>query len=636
MTNINEILKKHWGYDAFRPGQRTIIESVLADTDTLALLPTGGGKSICYQVPGMSLPGVTVVVSPLIALMYDQVNGLKSKGIPAVALTSNLTYRELDTALDNAVVGTYKFIFTSPERLKTELFIERFKRMNISMIAVDEAHCISQWGYDFRPVYLEIAKIREFHPKVPVLALTATATNKVAGDICERLEFKKGYRIIKGDFKRENLSYFIDETEQKEVKLFQILNKNKNSAIIYLRTRRKCKETAEMLTRKGYSADYYHAGLSPEKRKSNQDKWINNKIRIICATNAFGMGIDKPDVRTVIHLDLCDDPESYFQEAGRAGRDGNKSFAVTLFNRADIDELNRRFQLSYPPAKEIKLIYKALGNFFQLAQDTGEGRSFEINIEKFCKQYNFFALTVFNAFKILERDDYLTFSTDLSYSSRLKFNVNNQTLYNFKLQNKKMQPLIDVVLRTYDNAFDDYINIFESKMAMQLNTSPVKIKEGLRFLMKNDVIDYIPKSGNPFITYTRPRVADSRFELSPEAYNLLKARADDRRKAIIDFVTNKETCRSRLLLKYFDQSKTDDCGICDVCIRKQQKNATSKSVCEYIFESDGCNLNEIKEALPQYTPDSLVEEIRFLADDKKIEIKNGKYYPKNEHKKNRS
>lgn len=434
--------------------------------------------------------------------------------------------------------------------------------------------------------------------------------------------------MIKGDFKRENLSYFIDETEKKEVKLFQILDKSEGSAIIYLRTRRKCKEIAEMLTRKGYSADYYHAGLSPDKRKSNQDQWVNNQIRIICATNAFGMGIDKPDVRTVIHLDLCDDPESYFQEAGRAGRDGKKSFAITLFNRADLDELNRRFALSFPPAKKIQLIYKALGNFFQLAQNTGQGRSFEINIEKFCKQYNFNALTVFNAFRILERDDYLTFSTDIGYSSRLRFNVNNQALYNFKLQNKKLQPLIDVILRTYDNAFDDYINVFESKMAMQLNTSPVKVKEGLKFLMKNDVLDYVPKSGNPHIMYTRPRVPDDRFDLSPEAYSHLKIRADQRRKAIINFVTDKETCRSRLLLKYFDQSKTDDCGICDVCVRKKQKKASAKSVSDYIYETGGCDLNQIREALPQYRGESLVEEIRFLADDKKIEIKNGKYYPK--------
>ncbi len=635
MPDINQILKKYWGYDSFRPGQRTIIESVLENCDTLALLPTGGGKSICYQVPGMQLPGVTVVVSPLIALMYDQVNGLKNKGIPAVALTSNLSYRELDTALDNAAVGTYKFIFTSPERLKTELFIERFKRMNISMIAVDEAHCISQWGYDFRPVYLEIAKIREFHPKAPLLALTATATKKVAQDICDRLEFKKKHRVIKGDFKRENLSYFIDETEKKEVKLFQILNKNKGTAIIYLRTRRRCQEVAKMLSRKGFSADYYHAGLTPEKRKIVQDQWIHNETQIICATNAFGMGIDKPDVRTVIHLDLCDDPESYFQEAGRAGRDGKKAFAVTLFNKADIDELNRRFALSFPPIDKIKLIYKALGNFFQLAQDTGEGRSFEINIEKFCKQYNFNALTVFNSLRILERDNYLSFSADIAFSSRLRFNVNNQSLYNFKLQNKKMQPLIDVVLRTYDNAFDDYINIFESKMAMQLSTSPAKVKEGLRYLMKNDVIDYVPKTGNPRIMYTRPRTADHRFELSPESYSLLKNRADERRKAIIHLVTNKEKCRSRILLNYFDQSKTDDCGICDVCVRNKQKEASSKSVSDYIYETGGCNLNEIKEALPQYRPESLVEEIRFLADDKKIEIKNGKYYPKEQDKKNR-
>lgn len=626
MNNIDEILKRYWGFDAFRPGQRTIIESTLSKCDTLALLPTGGGKSICYQVPGMYFPGTTIVISPLIALMYDQVNALKKKGIPAVALTSNLSYRELDTALDNAVVGTYKFIFTSPERLKTTLFIERFKKMNISLIAVDEAHCISQWGYDFRPVYLEIAQIREHHSNVPVLALTATATEKVANDICEKLEFPKNHRVIKGDFKRPNLSYFIDETEQKEVKLYQILNKNRDSAIIYLRTRRKCKELAEKLQRKGYSAGYYHAGLTPEKRKETQDLWINNKLRIICATNAFGMGIDKPDVRTVIHLDLCDDPESYFQEAGRAGRDGKKAFAVTLFNNADIDELNRRFALSFPPEKDIQLIYKALGNYFQLAQDTGEGRSFEIKIEHFCKQYNFHALTVFNALKILERDNYISISTDIAFASRLKFNVNNQTLYNFKLQHKKMQPLIDVILRTYDNAFDDYINIFESKMAMQLNTSPVAVKQGLQFLVKADLIDYVPKSGNPFITYTRPRMADDRFKLSPEAYEKLKERADERRKAIINIVKSKETCRSRLLLAYFNQSKTEDCGICDVCLRKKQTKAGSRAIIEYVTKSRGCNFNELKEALPGYSPKSLLEELRFLADESKVERKGDKYY----------
>lgn len=618
MESPLSILNKYWGFDSFRAMQRPIIENVLEGKDTLALLPTGGGKSICYQVPGIALGGVTVVISPLIALMHDQVDGLKKKGIAAIALTSELNYRQLDIILDNAVHGKYQFIFASPERLKTDIFTERLKRMDVKLLAIDEAHCISQWGYDFRPSYLEIASIRELLPDIPVLALTATATPEVADDIQERLNFEQP-NIIKGDFARKNLSYFITETEKKDPLLLKALQKNSGSSVIYFKSRRKTREYSDWLNRQGISANYYHAGLNSEDRQRIQQDWIQGKTRVICATNAFGMGIDKPDVHTVFHLDLPDNLESYFQEAGRAGRDGEKSFAITLFHKSDFDELQRRFELSFPPISEIKRIYQAMGNYFQIAEGGGFETSHELDIQKFSRNFDLQPLVVFSALKILQREGLISYNESGFYTSRFMFLVDNRTLYDFKLRTPKMAPLIDTLLRSYEGYFDDYISIFESRISQKLKSTRYEVVAGLNYLKKLEIVDYTEQSESGIVTYTRERIPTSSFRLQPETYSDLKKRAQNRLKSMENFVNNKETCRSVMLLNYFGQNRTEECGICDYCIKKKKGSIAYANLNEYVKLHKTFTLEEAEQAYPNIGKDSLLENLRLLIDEQMIE-----------------
>src|SRR6201996_9595494 len=467
---IQEILKTYWNHDSFRPMQEDIIQSVLLGHDTLALLPTGGGKSVCFQVPALAKEGICIVVSPLIALMKDQVENLKEKGIEAVAIVSGMSKREVDLALDNCIYSPVKFLYLSPERLLSELVRERIRYMKVNLIAVDEAHCISQWGYDFRPPYLHIADLRDIHPEVPVLALTATATEDVREDIQQKLRFKNGV-IYKKSFARKSISYVVQNEENKFRKLLDIARGVKGSGIVYVRSRKECAEIAKFYNDNGIRADYYHAGLTPDERSKKQESWKTNQTRIMVATNAFGMGIDKPDVRFVIHKDLPESLEAYYQEAGRAGRDEQKAYAVLLYNQSDRFKLERKFELAFPTIDEIKKVYHNLGNYFQLAYDAGGGISFDLDIGDFCSRYKLDPIKTLNALKFLEQDEYLAFSESVFLPSRFRFEVFNEQLYNFQIQNPGWDPFIKTLLRSYGGAFENYVRLKEFDVSRRGNLS---------------------------------------------------------------------------------------------------------------------------------------------------------------------
>lgn len=571
----NEILKQYWGYDSFRSNQGEIINAVLTNKDTLALLPTGGGKSVCYQVPGMIKEGVCLVISPLIALMKDQVENLKSRGIDAVAITSGMTHREVDIAFENACNGKYKFLYLSPERLKTELFRARVHRMNISFIAIDEAHCISQWGYDFRPAYLEIGTLREELPDKTILALTATATDQVTVDIQEKLGFKEP-NVLKASFKRDNLSYVVFKEENKLNRLLNIVQKVPGSGVVYLNSRKGTREIAEYLFKNGISADFYHAGLNHEQRNLKQDNWKNNKTRVICATNAFGMGIDKSDVRFVVHLNVPASLEAYFQEAGRAGRDGLKSYAILLYEDSELEELQNRIQLNFPEIDTIRRIYKALGNFYQIAIGSALGRSFPFDISEFCNRYSYNPITVFNAIKFLEKEEYVGLDDVAYLPSRFKVTIPHHEIYTFKISHKRYASFIDLLLRSYSGYFEDYVSLSETTLARKVKTSRFKIVKALEYLAHLKVIDYIPQSEVPQLTYLKERLNDSTLPISRALHGGLKKQAESRAESIKKYLQETSVCRSQLLLDYFDESHSEKCGICDVCIEEQKQLTDQK------------------------------------------------------------
>ncbi len=574
--SIAGILKKHWGYDAFRPLQETIIQSVLEGIDTLALLPTGGGKSICFQVPALAKEGLCIVVSPLIALMKDQVENLKKRNIRAVAVTSAMHRNEMDVALDNCAYGSYKFLYVSPERLATDLFRERLKKMNVSLLAVDEAHCISQWGYDFRPSYLRIAELREMLPRVPVLALTATATPVVAKDIQKKLLFSKA-NLLKKSFERKNLAYVVQKEEDKQARLLKICAKVSGTGIVYVRHRKKTEETAKFLKRHLVAADFYHAGLGAKERDEKQTAWIKNKTRVIVCTNAFGMGIDKPDVRFVVHLDLPDCIEAYFQEAGRAGRDEKRSYAVLLYSETDKLNLQHNLEQGFPPADEIKKIYQALGNHFQLAIGAGENAVFDFDIQDFSRAYKLHAGTVFHALKFLEKEGYLVLGDSWFQPSRIKFIIGKQGLYNFQVASPKFDAFIKLLLRSYGGeAFGDFVRIDEAEIARRAGCKEAEAVEMLKQLDRSGVIAYAPQSETPRITFTLPRADTRNLKLSKENYSTLKARAQERMAEITRYASSARTCRSRMLLAYFGETDVKDCGVCDVCIEKRKKELSSE------------------------------------------------------------
>ncbi len=621
--SIHTILKKYWGYSAFRPLQEDIINSSLNGKDTLALLPTGGGKSICFQVPIMTRPGIGVVVSPLIALMADQVQNLKKLGIPALALTSGLTQREIDMGLDNCVNGLYKFLYVSPERLQTDIVRERIKRMKVNLLVVDEAHCISQWGYDFRPPYLQIAEIRELLPKTPVMALTATATPKVVDDIQDKLQFEDRH-VIQQSFYRPNLYYNVNHTEKKWSKTLEILHKINGTAIIYVRNRKHTVEVADWLRKNGLSADHYNAGLGIEIRKQKQQSWVQNQTRIMVCTNAFGMGIDKPDVRIVLHLDLPDSLEAYFQEAGRGGRDGNPACSVVLVGPADISELKRRYLETFPDMKFVKRVYQALSNFLQLATGLGEGLSYPFDISAFTKQYDLPALKTYTTLKVLEKEGLLILNEGFRQPSRLLILVNRTELYDFQLRNPKLDIFIKTLSRSYGGLDVEYTQINEGLLASRLKTSEDNVVKTLLHLKKQGLIDYVPRKGDSEIIITKARQSVEYLAISDAN---LKDRYKDRLErinAVENFLIDDKTCRSVKLLSYFGEKRSEPCGHCDVCRKSALQNNMDDEMEKAIAKLRAHFSSHNEESLPslksavRLKETILIEALRWLSDNNEI------------------
>ncbi len=564
MNIFHHILQQYWGYNAFRPLQEDIIQSVADGQDTLGLMPTGGGKSLTFQVPALAKEGTCIVITPLIALMKDQVENLKKKEIKAAAIHSGLTRDEINILLDNCIFGGTKFLYVSPERLASDLFQEKIQQMHVNLLAVDEAHCISQWGYDFRPSYLKIAEVRELLPDTPVLALTATATPEVVDDIQERLLFKKK-NLFQKSFKRDNLVYVVRQTEDKEVQLLNIINKVPGSAVVYVRNRKKTQEYAELLVQKGISASSFHAGMPQEAKDLRQKRWTDGEIRVIVSTNAFGMGIDKPDVRLVVHMDAPDSLEAYFQEAGRAGRDGKKAFAVLLWSNNDKVRLKRSVTVSFPEKEKILAVYKALGNFLQVAVGSGFGMVYDFNLALFCKNYRMNLMTVFNSLKILQRAGYIEFTEELQLSAKVHFIMRRDDLYKFQVANEDFDRFIKLLLRSYTGLFTEYVPINEELLAKRMNVSRDSIYQYLVKLSQLRVIKYIPQKKTPLISYTTSREDDKYIELRKEVYKDRKDKYEQRVQSVIEYGTLHHICRSKQLIRYFGQQGGDNCGMCDVC-----------------------------------------------------------------------
>jgi ATP-dependent DNA helicase RecQ len=612
MQAIHQLLKKYWGYDVFRPLQEDIINAVLHGTDTLALLPTGGGKSICFQVPALAQEGICIVISPLIALIKDQVDSLLRKNIKAIAITSDMNKREIDIAFDNCVYGNVKFLYISPERLETEIAQVRLQKMNVNLIAIDEAHCISQWGYDFRPSYLQLKALRTLLPKVPILALTATATPRVVNDIQEKLGFKKRH-VLQKSFERKNLAYVVLHEEDKLTRIVKIAKNLSSSGIIYVRNRKKTKEIADYLKAHTISADYYHAGLDSATRSKKQTSWMLNQTRIIVCTNAFGMGIDKPDVGFVVHADVPESLEAYFQEAGRAGRNETKAYAILLYTNADKIELERNIQNSFPSIDTIRNVYQALANFYQLPTGAGLETTFNLDIAAFCTQYNFESLTVFNSLKILAREGYISFTEGFYQAAKLKIELNREELYQFQLKSPQYDSIVQTLLRNHTALFENFVTINEYELAKQLKTIREHVVKKLVVLHQYKVINYIPETELPHITFERERVDAKKLTLSHENFVLLKKQALERMQSVVHYASSTIHCRSQLLLAYFGETNTEPCNQCDVCLA--QKNATLSNI-----EFDKI-VHEVKQVLMR-SPASLVTLIDTLNtgnEDKRIQ-----------------
>ena len=563
-----EILKKYWGYDSFRGIQEDIINSIGKGNDTLGLMPTGGGKSITFQVPALAQEGLCIVITPLIALMKDQVRNLRERGIKALAVYSGMTREEIVVALENCIFGDFKFLYISPERLNTEIFQTKLKRMKVCMITIDESHCISQWGYDFRPAYLNIADIRKLLPDVPVLALTATATPEVVKDIQERLAFKEGSQVFRMSFERKNLAYIVRYTESKQEEILHILNKVQGSAIVYTRNRKRTREIAEMLVTNNITATFYHAGLANETKDQRQKSWLNDENRVMVATNAFGMGIDKPDVRIVIHADVPDSPEAYFQEAGRAGRDGNKAYAVLLYAKSDKTTLNKRITDTFPDKEYIREVYEHIQFHYQMAMGDGFGCTYPFNIDEFCRNFKHFPIQVDSALKILNRAGYLEYTDEQDNASRLIFTLQRDELYKLQEYDADIEKLINVILRSYTGLFTDYVYINEESLEIRSGLSRQRIYDILVMLTQRRVLHYIPRKKTPYIIYTRERQEKNRIQLTRDVYEDRKESYATRIKAMVEYATAEEKCRSRMLLRYFGEKNENNCGQCDVCLQK--------------------------------------------------------------------
>jgi len=609
MSDYKNILTKYWGYSKFRPLQEEIIRSVASGNDTLGLLPTGGGKSIIFQVYSLSVNGLCLVVTPLIALMKDQVENLRKKDIRAAAIYSGMSRDEIDFTFMNVINGGYKFLYVSPERLQTQSFTERIPYLNVNLITVDEAHCISQWGYDFRPSYLEIAKIRTSFPGIPVLALTATATCEVVADIQKQLLFPKE-NVFTQSFERKNLTYTVVQTENKLKHLFKIITSTPGTGIVYVRNRKSTKELAQMMQEYKLPADYYHAGLNPEIRSMKQDAWQNDKTSVMVCTNAFGMGIDKPDVRYVIHMDLPDSPEAYFQEAGRAGRDGNDSVAYLLFSPADETAVKQRISRSFPEISSIIRVYEALHNYFGLPLGAGRSMSFEFDMFDFAKKFSLDVITIFNSLKTLQLEGYLEYNDALNNPSKIHFPVKRDELYNFQVEKKEYDAFIKLMLRNYTGVFNDYVNFSEEYLAKKAGTTVDTIYTYLINLQKLNIIKYIPRKNKPVVVLLSERIELQSVYINKRNYELQKERYITRMNAMLQYANSTNKCRSQILLAYFGQTDAERCGKCDVCKRRNEL-----SLSKYEFD---LILSEIKEHIQQKPIflNDLIDEINH--DDNKV------------------
>lgn len=570
---FHDILQEYWGYTSFRPLQEDIIKSVWDKKDTLGLMPTGGGKSLTFQVPVMAMEGICLVVTPLISLMKDQVDNLRSRDIKAAAVYSGMSREEISTTLENCIFGGFKFLYVSPERLSSDVFLSKLRHMNVCLLVVDESHCISQWGYDFRPSYLKIADIRDVLKDVPVLALTATATTDVVADIQEKLHFKKK-NVFQSGYARPNISYVVRQSDNKEGELLKILQSVPGTGIVYVRSRRRTKEIAQTLRKEGVNADYFHAGLSYESKTNKQNSWKNDECRVIVATNAFGMGIDKPDVRTVVHMDLPNSPEEYFQEAGRAGRDGKTSYSVILFTKADSTKLKKRVTDSFPKREYIIRVYEALGNYFQVAVGHGYNSVFDFDLNEFCIRFKLSHLQAHHALKILELSGYIEYTEEIDARSRIRFLIFRDDLYSLNL-NKELDELLHVILRTYTGVFSDDVYIDESLIASRVGKPPREVYDMLVVLAKMRYVRYVPAKKTPLIVFTTAREETNFVSVPRAVYEERKERFERRVNAMMHYAENSEVCRSKILLDYFGEKDAKDCRVCDVCLKKNEIGLTN-------------------------------------------------------------
>ena len=621
MSQFTQILTKYWGYAAFRPLQEEIIQSVDQGKDTLGLMPTGGGKSVTYQVYSLSKPGICLVITPLIALMKDQVENLNQRGIKALAIYSGMTAQEIKIAMDNAVWGDYKFLYLSPERIATERFRERINQLDVNLIAVDEAHCISQWGYDFRPSYLRIAELRDLLPDVPVLAVTATATAQVIDDIQDQLKFKRK-NVLRASYYRSNLVYLVRSEEDKVNYLVKAVQKAKGTGIVYVKSRKLTREISDLLRKNDVSADYYHAGLPSKIRSAKQEAWKSGKCRVIVSTNAFGMGIDKADVRFVIHLEAPDSVEAYFQEAGRAGRDGKPAWSVLLYNNSDKVKLERNVVKEFPEPDVIKRIYEAICNFYQLAVGFGKDQSFEFSMGAFASSFSFQITAVYNSLKILQREGYLELTDELDNPSKVYFQVDRDDLYKFQVANAEFDGFIKLLLRSYTGLFTNYVSIDEELMAKRANVSPDLVYQFLTRLRTQRIIDYIPQKKTPFIIFVKERIDLDRLKISKENYDDRKRDYIRRIDAVTHYASSGHKCRSQLLLQYFGETESVRCGKCDVCMERNELNVSKyefDALCEQIKKAllEPCFYEELLAKI-EGKPDNVVKVVRWLLENEKI------------------
>lgn len=625
MDKFHEILKQYWGYDDFRPLQKEIITSIYEGKDTLGLMPTGGGKSLTFQVPAMALEGLCLVVTPLIALMKDQVDNLRDRGIKALAVYSGMSSQEIQITLDNAVYGDFKFLYVSPERLGARTFLQKLQHMNISMLVVDEAHCISQWGYDFRPSYLKIADLREQLNDVPVLALTATATKEVVDDIQDQLKFSRK-NVFHTSFERPNLRYLVKETETKEDELLQILKKVKGSTIIYVRSRKKTRELSDYLNEQGFSADYYHAGLPARDKEQKQNSWKENLVQIIVCTNAFGMGIDKPDVRLVLHIDLPNSLEEYFQEAGRAGRDGNNSNAIVLFDKTDLTKLKKRVKDEFPEREFILHVYDCLAYFYQVADGYGPGRMYDFSLHKFCSTYKLPLLPTHNALKLLQLSGYIEYQDEVNNKSRLMVLAFRNELYQLDLDDKSNR-VLNTLLRLYTGLFASYVTISEDEIGIKNDLTKREVYDILVHLSKRNIVDYIPAKKIPLVSYLQPRQEIKYIAIPKIVYEYRLDRFEKRIKAMSDYVSNVTICRSRFLLTYFDEKDAKDCGRCDVCLAKNKSalttyryNEIALALKNLLSKVNMMDISSIVKELSRFDKDEVNSTIRFLVERGELTI----------------